>query len=102
MKPLEVMFKLHHGTRQCGVRAPGRGAQRAGGSPFPAARPGAGVSSLTPRFLPDAAPPAELRAGGWREGTAGLAGTGADRRAARLSALARLAGCKVQETPPGS
>lgn len=34
-------------TRLCGVRAPGRGAQSAGGFFFPAARPGAGVSSLT-------------------------------------------------------
>lgn len=112
--------------------APGRGGTPAPGEPgpdpatqtrtYPAVRrPGARARSparwrfLLPggaagrrRFLPDASRrllprSAGRRAGGLREGTAESAGSGADGGAARLSALARLAGCKVQEeTPPGS
>lgn len=70
-------------TRLCGVPAPGRGAQRAVGPSFPAARPGAGVSSLMRHGGSSRGAPGGEQAGGRREGTAGSAGTRADSGAAR-------------------
>lgn len=80
-----------------GVRAAGRGAQRAGGSSFPAARAG------RRRFLPAASRRLLPRSA---RGAAGRAARGDDRdpRGWRSDSpgRARHAGCKVQEETPSS